>query len=661
MCGIAGIVLFDGVNGESEALVARMITQLRHRGPDETGLYRDQDVCLGHARLSIVGLQCGIQPIGSADERYWIVYNGEAFNYIELQEELEQKGYRFTTGSDTEVVLALYQEYGPAALSKINGQFAIAIWDRVKRELFLARDRVGIRPLYYTSRNGQFSFASEIKAIFADQAVPRRLDEQALSQIFTFWTTITPHTAFTGVVELPPGNFMIINEGGALQPEPFWQILLSTAKHSWQGSFDEAVEELQGLLKDAVRLRLRADVPVGAYLSGGLDSSIITTLISRNFNNRLRTFSLTFQENHYDESGYQQELISLLNSEHSEIRVGNQQIRDTFPEVVKQCETPLLRTGPVPLYALSRLVRDSNFKVVLTGEGADEVFGGYNIYKEAKFRHFWARQPQSKCRPLLVERLYPYIFQGTARAKSHLQQFFGVEPGDLADPFFSHQVRWRNSGRNCGFFSAHLLDQLNGYDPRSAVRSRLPAEYSDADWFSKAQFLEMDIFLSNYLLSSQGDRVGMGNSIELRLPFLDYRVIAFAAALPAHWKIRGLNEKYILKKAFAAQLPEAIGKRAKQPYRAPIREAFPSNAPDSWIAEMLSDRTINACGYFDAKKVAMLAKRFHSEAKHPVSEVQNMALIGILSTHLLHRQFIDEFSPTDITPTVVDKVVRKTR
>lgn len=658
MCGIAGIINFKTLSPEAETTVARMITLLRHRGPDETGLYVDDSACLGHARLSIVGLSCGTQPIASADGRYWIVYNGEVFNYIELQSELEKKGYRFPTGTDTEVVLALYQELGSDCLQHCNGQFAIAIWDTLKKELFLARDRVGIRPLVYTIHNGQFSFASEIKALFVDPAVPRVVDQEALSQVFTFWTTITPQTAFANVYELPPGHFMYVREDGVFRPEPFWTLPYLAPDQRRHMTFSDAREELAELLKDAISLRLRADVPVGAYLSGGLDSSIITSLIAKNFNNRLRTFSMTFQENPFDESAWQNELVQALGTDHSEISVANEDIRDNLPQVVWHCEKPLLRTGPVPLLSLSKLVRNSHFKVVLTGEGADEVFGGYNIFKEAKLRQFWARQPDSKWRPLLVERLYPYLFKDASRARLFLQQFFSVKDSDVSDPFFSHQVRWRNSGKNRALFSEQLQETLKDYDPFSAVIGRLPPHFHQADMFGRAQFLEMDIFLSNYLLSSQGDRVGMANSIELRLPFLDYRVIEFAAHLPAHWKIKGMNEKYILKETFKDILPASIGKRPKQPYRAPIKEAFPTDEPGSWIAEMLGQKRIRDYGYFDDKKVTLLAKRFGREAKQAASETQNMALMGVLTTQLLHQQYVQDFDPRSIKPATPDRVVR---
>lgn len=659
MCGIAGIYSLKNKKKLTEDILLRMISILQHRGPDETGIYLDNTIGLANARLSIIGLDDGTQPLCNEDSTLWIVYNGETFNYIELKEELIQRGHRFSTHSDTEVILHLYEEYGPRCLEKINGEFAIAIWDSVKKELFLARDRVGIKPLFFTRAKGKFLFASEIKALFQDPEVAREIDPEALVQVFTFWTTVTPKTAFKGVFELPPGHFMKIDGMGEMTQKPYWRIPYYSGEEQWRGTFDEAQEELRRLLKDAVALRLRADVPVGAYLSGGLDSSILSSLISRNFNNRLRTFSLSFQEKPFDEFSFQKEMFQLLGTEHSQVEISNTQVRENLPQVVWLCEKPLLRTGPVPLYLLSKLVRESQFKVVLTGEGADEVFGGYNIFKEAKLRNFWRQQPDSKCRPMLVERLYPYIFENPSRARFFLQQFFSSKPDDVYDPFFSHRPRWRNGEKNMTFFSEGVRENLSKYNPYTDLIGRLPKSFSEYDFFSKTQFLEMDIFLSNYLLSSQGDRVSMGNSIELRLPYLDYRVMEFAAKIPANWKIKVLNEKYILKQTFQEAIPERIRNRAKQPYRAPIREALLTSGPDSYVKTMLSERYLRKTGYFNEKKVGHLIAKLEKNSSSPANETQNMALVGILSTQLLHRQFIDEFQATTIKPQLPNKIVRK--
>jgi len=657
MCGIAGILNTKGPGAIDETLLARMISILRHRGPDESGMYTDASIGLGHARLSIIGLEGGTQPICNEDGSLWIVYNGETYNYIELKADLIKKGHTFSTTTDTEVILHLYEDCGPRCLEKINGQFALAIWDTSKRELFLARDRVGIRPLYFTRVNNKFLFASEIKAIFLDPDVKREIDPKALYQVFTFWTTLTPKTIFKDVYALPPGHYMFVRDNQIIQ-KSYWEVPFYAPEECWSGSFEEAEEELKSLLKDAVRLRLRADVPVGAYLSGGLDSSITTALISKYFNNRLRTFSMSFQEAPFDETPFQKNLVRFLETQHSQVLVSNSQIRDYLPEAVWHCEIPLLRTAPVPLFLLSKLVKENRFKVVLTGEGADEVFGGYNIFKEAKVRHFWGKMPKSRLRPLLLEKLYPYVFKNPSRARFFLQKFYAVRPEDLQDPLFSHRIRWKNSGKNTTFFSAQILASLADYQPLDEIVARLSSNFYSRDILSKAQVLEMEIFLSNYLLSSQGDRVAMANSLEIRLPFLDYRVIDFAFRLPAKWKIKGLNEKYILKHSSAGLVPEEIKERVKQPYRAPISEAFFGDNSVSYVNDLLSQDYVKRTGYFHEKKVNRLTAKYKRSDLAISNESQNMALVGILSTQLIHHQFIENFSPRDIDPIRPDKIIR---
>jgi asparagine synthase (glutamine-hydrolysing) len=657
MCGIAGILNLKEAAPIDEHLLCRMMSAIRYRGPDESGIYIDPQAGLGHVRLSIIGLAGGGQPISNEDNSLWIVYNGEAFNYIELRGDLLKRGHTFKTDTDTEVILHLYEDLGPSCLEKINGQFALAIWNSREKELFLARDRVGIRPLYYCRTEDKIFFASEIKAIFANPDVERAINLESLCQVFTFWTTISPRTIFKDIYELPPGHFMMIRNG-EIHQEPFWSIPhYNPEEQCWQ-TFEEAREELQSLLKDAVRIRLRADVPVGAYLSGGLDSSIITALISRNFNNCLKTFSISFQDDDFDESFCQRILVDDIGTDHRQTLATNSGIRDHFADVVWHSETPLLRTAPVPLFLLSRLVRKNNLKVVLTGEGADEVFGGYNIFKEAKIRAFWGKHPESNLRPLLLEKLYPYIFKNPTRGKAFLYKFYEVKPSEVEDPFFSHKIRWKNTGKNVLFFSDNVLSDLTDFQPLDEIGRNLPSGFSGRDVLSKAQLLEMDIFLSNYLLSSQGDRVAMAHSLEIRLPFLDYRVIDFAFRMPTRWKVNGLNEKYILKHSAKGLIPDAIRERPKQPYRAPIREVFFSNSQNEFLNEILTEASLKKAGLFNPKKVHLLLSKFRKAGAAMTSEVQNMGVVGILSTQLLHHQFIENFPWKPIDPLVPDKIIR---
>ena len=357
MCGVAGIFSSPSAAPPRADELAAMIRAVHYRGPDGDGFLCEDRIGLAHARLSIIDLAGGQQPIHNEDESVWVVFNGEIFNYVELRAQLEQAGHRFYTHSDTEVIVHLYEQYGEAFVEHLNGQFAIALWDRRRRELVLARDRTGIRPLFYTSVNGRLAFASEAKALFALPEVPRRIAPQALAEIFTFWAPLEPHSIFEGIEALPPGHLMVVGDAGR-RVKRYWDWEFPTGPVDDRRSGDECAEELRALLIDAVRLQLRADVPVGAYLSGGLDSSIVTSLIHHFTDTPLRTFSLTFEDGEFDESGYQQEMARYLGTNHSEVRCTRADIANAFPRAIWHAESPILRTAPAPLMLLSRVVRE---------------------------------------------------------------------------------------------------------------------------------------------------------------------------------------------------------------------------------------------------------------------------------------------------------------
>lgn len=635
-----------GERAVPEETIRRMLSVIEHRGPDEFGLYSDSRAGLGHARLSIIDLSGGHQPMCNEDSTVWITFNGEIFNYLELRSELIARGHKFRTNSDTEVIVHLYEDHGHSCLDYLNGQFAFAIWDKNKKEIFVARDRMGIRPVFYASTGARFYFASEIKAIFAAGALEKRLDPVALDEIFTFWHTVPPRTAFAGVSELPPGHYLVVKDGkdGNVAVRPYWDI--SFPEEPERISFEEAAEELQRLLVDSTRLRLRADVPVGAYLSGGLDSSVTTALI-RNFTNApLQTFSIAFKDSDYDESSYQKEMAKVLGTEHNEIRCAYEDISRSFPDVIWHTEKPVLRTAPTPLMLLSGLVRDSGFKVVMTGEGADEVLGGYDIFKEAKIRQFWARYPDSEIRPLLLKRLYPYLpaFQGQSRA--YREAFFNSGLSDPSNPFFSHLPRWRTTAKNKLFFSEQLKSSLAGSSPEQTLGATLPDGFERWQPMARAQYIESRGLLPGYILSSQGDRMAMANSIEGRFPFLDHRVVEFASRLPFHYKMRGLNEKFILKESMKKFLPKNIVKRTKQPYLAPDGKSFFSGGKTAdYVEELLSESCLAEFGYFNPRPVRLLFNKFMKGGA--IGFKDNMALVGILSTQILHHRFIKNFKCED--------------
>lgn len=642
MCGIAGFFQFNEDVVVKKHTLRKMLTRIRHRGPDQSGIYISENASLGSVRLSIIDLSTGTMPLSTTDESLWIVFNGEIFNYIELREELITKGHTFKTTSDTEVIVHAYEEYGPEFLNKLNGQFAIAIWDKNKKELFLARDRVGIRPLYYTEAGESFVFGSEIKAITEFPGVNPTISPKALAEYYTFWTSLSPATAFDGIFEVPPGTYMKINEQGHTSVT-YWELPISKPEDYKYINLEEASAKFEEIFEDAVKLRLRADVQVAAYLSGGIDSSVTTSFIKDISPNKLRTFSLGFTEKDYDESSFQNIASKYFNTEHSSIMCGPQDISKNFESVIWHSEAPLLRTAPTPMSLLAKSVRDKNIKVVITGEGADELLGGYNIFKEVKIRHFWAKDPNSKYRPLLLKNLYPYLPQIKNATSNVLKMFFGYKLSETKSPIYSHLLRWNNTSRIKNYLSTEFREAIKGYDPIADFEKKLEPKLNGYDYLTKAQFIELKIFMSGYLLSSQGDRMGMANSIEGRYPFLDHRVIEFCMSLHPDLKLNGLNEKYLLKKMMNNRLPKQILNRPKQAYRAPIRSTFISEDLPQHLKTMLSEEKIKEFNIFNAKHVESLLIKMTKKGQ--VSEIDNMAITAILSTQILHDLFVNKSMP----------------
>lgn len=637
MCGIVGCLDWSGAHRPDVGLLRRMLTSIRHRGPDEFGIYIDDKLGMGSARLSIIDLSTGQQPICNEDRSLWIVFNGEIFNYLELRAELVQRGHTFTTQTDTEVILHLYEELGPACLQHFNGQFAIAIWDTKQETLFLARDRLGVRPVFYAPLPQGLVFGSEIKAILLDERIPARLDPYALAQTFTFWAPLAPRTVFEGIEELRPGHYMLVTKDGRTVWR-YWSLEFPPAGEEAKMTEGGAAEQLRALLSDATRLRLRADVTVGSYLSGGLDSTYIAGLIREHTPESLCTFSIGFANAAYDESKYQELATAFLGTDHRRTYCEDADIGRVLPEVIWHTEVPILRTAPVPMYLLSRLVRDNGIKVVLTGEGSDEFLGGYDIYKEDKIRRFWAREPESTLRPLLLRRLYPYIANVTRGGDAYLAAFFGKGLTETDRPAYSHLMRWNSTARMRNFLSADF--RLDGYDPVDEALANFDGVLQGRSPLAQAQLLEVTTFMSAYLLSSQGDRVMSANSVEGRFPFLDHRVVEFAGRLSPNLKMRGLREKHILKQSAAGFLPPEIVERYKQPYRAPIHNAF-LEQPLDYVMDLLSPEGIRSSRVFAPEPVDRLLRKY--KVRGEFSEFEDMVLVGALSTQLLHRQFIENF------------------
>lgn len=639
MCGIAGIIFSPEID-ERRTIVENMLRSISYRGPDESGIYHSKKATLGCVRLSIIDIEGGKQPLSDSSGRYWIVFNGEIFNYIELREFLLKKSIRFKTQSDTEVIVQLFSLYGPDCLSMLNGQFAIAIWDRQKEELFLARDRIGIRPLFYHFNNRFFSFASEIKALLEVPYISSDISFKSLKQIFTFWTIISPNTAFNNIYEIPPGCYLKVNKTGNYEVTKYWE--LTFEKNIFDYSLNDAIDKFHELLVDSVRIRLRADVPVAAYLSGGLDSSTMVACIKGIDSSILNTFSIGFEQNGFDESKYQVDVVKYFNTSHKSIKITSREIVGSFPKVVWHSEIPLLRTAPAPMLLLAGLVNREGIKVVITGEGADELLAGYDIFKETAIRRFWASNPGSKLRPLLLKRLYPYLPYIHNANPTMLKAFFGYRLEETSNPYYSHLIRWNNNGRLTNYLLSSEIHDIDHYDPLSEIEKNLPANFHSWNWLSKAQWLETTIFMSGYLLSSQGDRMSLANSVEGRYPFLDYRLIEFCNNLQSSLKLKGLNEKYLLKKHMSNKIPASILKRTKQPYRAPVSNMFINEEAPDYFKFLLSDHYIKHTGIFNQNSVS----RFLGKLKNAslLTELEGMFLTAVVSTQILYNQFIDKNS-----------------
>jgi len=644
MCGIAGILYHDSAQRVTERELQRMVDQLHHRGPDGSGLYVKNHIGLGHARLSIIDIEGGTQPIHNEDSAVWVSFNGEIFNYIELRQELEAKGHQFYTHTDTEVIVHLYEEYGEAFVNHLNGQFSIALWDEQQQALLLIRDRLGIVPLFYQHTHERLVFASEVKSILTTFDSAPSLNANALDQLMTFWSPVSPTSLFEGINEVTPGEMLVV-KNGQITNRRYWDWSFPAVAGEYRaGNQEQLAEQLHDLLIDATRIRLRSDVPVGAYLSGGLDSSVLVSIIHNYSDAYLRTFSIGFEEAGLDEQSYQDALIQHLGADHSRIFCSNQDVADSFVDTIWHTEAPVLRTAPVPMRLLSGLVRQQGYKVVLTGEGADEVLGGYDIFKETKIRQFWAKNSDSNFRASLLKKLYPYLDISKRQGQVYLKNFFGMglEQPNLA--YFSHLPRWDTTAKCKGFFSDGLKGKLTE-DAYDVIERSLPTALPHWHYFNRAQYIEAKSLMGGYLLCSQGDRMLMANSIEGRFPFLDHRVIEFANTLHPKFKMKALNEKFLLKKAMGKYLPQNIVKRYKQPYRAPDIAAFNQQGilPD-YVEELLSESTVKDFGYFDPKRTNLLVQKI--KKGRAVGHKDNMAFIGILSTQIWHRLFIEQFHQT---------------
>lgn len=632
MCG-----LFGCIDPSASPRLASGLNHINHRGPDSSHFHHQDGVFLGHNRLSIIAPNNGQQPLYSPDRKVILICNGEIFNHKTLRKELSSRGHHFQTDSDSEVILHLYNEVGMECLQSLEGQFAFALWDDNRQQLWLARDRTGILPLFYYQYGNNLLFASEIKALLPHINNSPILNPYALKDIFTFWSPMAGSTQFQGIQQLRPGHKAVFSDG-KLDQSCYWDWDFPS-DNSFFTDERGAQEEFARLLNNSVAARLEADTQVASFLSGGLDSTSVVASSSK----KLSTYSIGFESSkEHDESRYQTDAAKFLSVEQRHVNCSPAQLADNFSSTIWHTECSILRTAPAPLKQLAKTVHDDGIKVVLTGEGADEILAGYDIFKETKIRQFWAHQPQSSSRPALLSRLYPYMEGNLSSSRGYLEKFFSIGLDNPQQSFFSHLPRWTTTSACQQFFSDDFKLSLQQYSPINEFEKTLPAQFDDWHWLNRAQYIEAHTLLTGYLLPSQSDRMLMASSVEGRYPFLDHRLIEFCNKLHPKLKMKGLNEKWLLKTIMKGKIPESIRKRSKQPYRAPDSASFFTPNPHPLVEEMLNPSRIDSYGYFCPTKVSFLVKKLSRGATH--NQRDNMAFIGILSTQLWHKHFIEDYN-----------------
>lgn len=636
MCGIAGWFDMRGVPAQPElGQVRSMLQAIAHRGPDGLGWHCDGPAVLAHARLAVVGLDSGAQPLHDTVGPSHLVCNGEIFNHRALRAQLEADGERFATDSDCEVILPLYRRHGQRFVKHLNGQFALALWDGRQQQLVLARDAVGMRPLYYAQVGSRLAFASEAKALLALPGLRPALDPLSLADLFSTWAVRPGASHFLGIHSLPPGHMAVVDARG-VRLHRWWDWPFDDALVAPDHSDADWEEQLAKCLSQAVELQLQAEVPVAAYLSGGLDSSLLCALANQQSKSRLHTFGLSFDEARLDEAEHQRQLARFLNVEHTAVRCSTDDMAQAFRQAVWHAEAPLVRTAPIPMMLLAQATRAAGFKVALSGEGADEAFGGYDLFKLDALRRFVARGTTPSRRTALAARLFPQL---NPAGRSLL-----LSAPEAGHALAAQAPRIRATQRIQQLFSPALRRAIGGHDPIAHHTGSWAEGLYRWPALARAQYAEAHTLLSGHLLSVQGDRMAMAHGLEVRMPYLDNQVLALAGLLPTRLKLRGLREKVLLRRVAERWLPRALLQRRKQAFRAPESEVLLANGrPHAWVAEMLQPQALAESGLFEPQAVHRLLQK--AADRRPMSDGDHIALVGVVSTLVLQAQWLQGMSP----------------
>lgn len=624
MCGICGVHEYQGRRPVDKHTLEAMLQVVRHRGPDDEGLYFDHNLGLGMRRLSIIDLAGGHQPIFNEDGSIVIVFNGEIYNYRELAPQLEARGHVLKTACDTEVIVHLYEDLGEACVHHLRGMFAFAIWDTRRRRLFIARDRLGIKPLYYTQAGGRLIFGSEIKAILQHPEVQARLDFEALGHYLSLKYVPAPRTMFAGISSLPPGHLLLCDAHG-VTVQPYWDVSFLTSDN--QRNEAAYAEQLEELLRESVKLRLRSDVPFGAFLSGGVDSSTVVALMSQFLDEPVKTFSVGFDSGgqEADELPYARLIAQQYRTEHREIIVTAQDFMDLAEKVLWHLDQPIADQATIATYMVSKLAAQ-HVKMVLTGEGGDELFAGYARYAGEQFSPLFQRIPApAKSLALALSAHVPGLRRPKialyalcqANETNRLTNWFPLFNGDMKTALLSAELKRELNGASAEDVFAQYLARTNATTP-----------------LNRMLYVDTKLWLPDYLLL-RGDKLSMAASLEARVPLLDHKLVEFAASLPAHLKLNRLARKYLLKQVSRTLVPDQIIRRKKEGFPIPIASWFRGQAR-SFMRDILSPTAIRQRGLFNLNYVNNLLD------EHETGMADHSYLLwGLMSVELWHRLFID--------------------
>lgn len=608
MCGIAGWINLENKSSQNhgEAVLHSMCERMKHRGPDSEGLWLDEQVALGMRRLSIIDLHTGEQPVYSEDKSVVVVMNGELYNFREVREKLEKRGHKFETQTDTEILPHLYEEHGSGLLEHINGMFAFALWDKRKKKLLIARDRFGEKPLYYGVFDGKLIFASELKVLLANPAVKTKINTNALRQYLSFDYVPAPHSIYENIFKLPAAHFLIV-ENGEVKTRRYWN--LSWHKNGNVKTFENSVEELRELLSDAVKMRLVADVPLGILLSGGIDSSTVAAFATQHASEKIKTFSIGFEEDSFDESKFARQVATHLDTEHYEDNLSVEKAADLISEIGKWLDEPMSDGSLIPTFLLSRFVR-KYVTVALGGDGGDEIFAGYPMYYAHKVANFYNGIPK-----IFRNNLIEPIVNNLPVSNKNLSF-------DYKAKRFVRASKYDLVTRHHSYFGSFSIDEQQSVLSKDVLSKTSNDIYADAknllkitdakNEIEQMQFLDINFYMAEDILTKV-DRASMAVSLEVRAPFLDPRIAQFAASIPLEYKLKGNKGKYILKKSVENLLPKEILDRPKKGFGIPIAEWLKGRL-NPLMHDLLDAKRLKEQGLFDEKFVQKLIKEHETNA-----------------------------------------------